>query len=100
MERANPIIVLLGFIAIILVFAVANLIPDGLYVAKHEGDVLHLLDIIGRMLVGQVPHQDFLTPIGALAFYPIVWSVGDSGGIAQGYAVAQVGVLLAIAPAA
>ena len=46
-------------------------LQDGLVLTSHWGDALHLIDILERVAGGQRPHQDFVTPIGALAFLPI-----------------------------
>ena len=39
-------------------------------------DTLFILDILSRVSVGETPHVDFTTPIGALPF----WAVGRGGG--------------------
>ncbi len=51
-------------------------------ISNHEGDALHAADIVLRMARGEVPHFDFHTPIGFLAFLPIVpftgWGLGSA----------------------
>ena len=66
--------VLFGFfVALIVAICGAAYLKGGLYLGKHEGDTFHLLQIIFRMADGQWPHLDFVTPIGAFAFWPFVW---------------------------
>lgn len=61
-----------------------------LFTERHEGDTLHLVAIVSRMLSGDVPHLDFMTPIGGLAFWPIVWTSGLAGvGIGLAFIAAQ-----------
>jgi hypothetical protein len=68
----------------------AALLKGGFYIGKHEGDTLHMLEIVMRMAEGQWPHLDFMTPIGVLAFAPIAlflklgFPVGKSIFLAQG----------------
>ncbi len=40
-------------------------------IARHEGDMLHLSELILRMTSGQLPHLDYMTPIGDLAIRPM-----------------------------
>jgi len=39
------------------------------------------MQIVFRMADGQIPHLDFMTPIGALAFWPIAMLVKSGLGI-------------------
>lgn len=63
-------------------YAFVLLNKGGLYISKHEGDTLHLLQMLLRMGQGDWPHLDFVTPIGVLAFAPISaflkagWGIG------------------------
>lgn len=41
------------------------------FIGKHEGDALHLADILLRMAQGQALHGDVMTPIGIMAFAPM-----------------------------
>lgn len=71
MSRPNSIVltgILLGFIAVL---AGLPYLKGGLYLDSHEADVYHLMDILFRMVDGQLPHLDFTTPLGILAFFPI-----------------------------
>lgn len=65
---------LAGFLALfVLGYGGLSWLADGLYLDTHEGDSYHLLDILTRMSNGAVPHLDFVTPLGAMTFWPIHW---------------------------
>ncbi len=51
--------------------ALITLLPSGLTITGHEGDLMHMLDASLRMVDGELPHLDFMTPIGILGFAPI-----------------------------
>ena len=78
-----------NFLVYILSLAVllggVGVLKGGLYVDQHEGDMLHLIDIVLRMAGGQVAHVDFMTPLGGLAFLP--FSTLVSAGIGVGTAL-------------
>lgn len=75
---ARPAPLLLGLLALFGVIALLLLAPGRMTVSTMEGDVLHLLDGVTRMRMGQWPHVDFATPLGALAYLPVsAW--GDLG---------------------
>lgn len=59
----------------------AAVLKGGLYLGKHEGDTLHLMQVVFRMAEGQVPHLDFMTPLGLMAFWPIAKLVEAGSGI-------------------
>ena len=90
MSRPNPAVLFGFFVAVIVAMCGAALLKGGFYVGKHEGDTLHMLDIVMRMAEGQWPHLDFMTPVGALAFAPVAlfvklgFPVGKSIFLAQG----------------
>lgn len=66
-------------------------------VGKHEGDTLHLVDMVLRMgLAGQVPHLDFMTPIGIGATWPIAAFVAAGLGVGHAFLAAQIAVALAL----
>ncbi len=86
--------VLTVFLTLILVaMGGVTILKGGLYVGKHEGDTLHLMQIVFRMADGQTPHLDFMTPIGALAFWPIAMLV--KAGLGVGMAIIWSQVLVA-----
>lgn len=69
------------------------------FVTFHEGDVLHTMQISFRMLEGEVPHLDFLTPIGEMAFAPIVVLLNAGFGIGSALLYSQILMALLWFPA-
>ena len=85
-----------GMAVVALVMALAPLAAGGLYVTQHEGDTLHLADLVLRMAdAGQLPHLDFMTPIGVLALWPI--AVFAKLGLGLGHAIFAAQALMAAA---
>ncbi len=73
-----------------LALALAPFLAGGLYVSQHEGDTLHLADMVLRMAeAGQVPHLDFMTPIGIGALWPIAVFVKAGLGLGHAFFAAQ-----------
>jgi len=99
MGRANPTLLLGFFVAVIVALCGASLLKGGFYIGKHEGDTFHLLQIVFRIADGQVPHQDFMTPIGVLAFAPIALFVAFGYGIGLSIILAQTLVAVVFLPA-
>ncbi len=98
MSRFNPI-VLTGFLLVFIVlYGGVSWLAGGLYLDTHEGDSYHFLDILLRMAGGQVPHLDFMTPLGILSFLPIVliMQAGLSAGAAT--VLSQIAVALVLLP--
>lgn len=82
------------FLVAVLAIEAALLLGKGvLLIDQHEGDALHLLQIVLRMVGGEVPHVDFTTPIGVLAFAPVSSLIGL--GVGAGKAVMGGMVLVA-----
>jgi hypothetical protein len=98
MSRANSVTVFGLLLGLLVVLGGTALLKGGLYVGKHEGDTLHLIEIVFRMAQGEIPHLDFMTPIGALAFAPIVVFVKAGFGIGMAVLWAQVLVAAAMLP--
>ncbi len=65
---------------------------------SFDGDAIHMAQIVLRMADGQVPHQDFVTPLGVMAFLPIVWLVQAGVGIGTAFAYAPILMGLFLAP--
>jgi len=99
MSRANPTVLFGFFVALIVAFCGAALLKGGFYIGKHEGDTFHLMQIIFRIEQGQVPHRDFMTPIGVLAFAPIALFVKLGYGIGTSIMLAQTLVAVVFLPA-
>ncbi len=90
MNNSKTTIVATFILAILVAMASATVLKGGLYVGKHEGDTLHLMQIVFRMANGEIPHLDFMTPIGALAFWPIAMLVKAGQGIGMAIIWTQV----------
>ena len=90
MSRPNPLVLFSILLASLAGFAWIGLRPGALLISAHEGDTYHLLDILFRMDRGQVPHQDFMTPIGILAFLPITAFMERGFGVGQSILFSQV----------
>ena len=99
MTRPSPGFLGVFLIAVALVLAGAGLAKGGLYIGKHEGDTLHLLQIVLREARGQWPHLDFQTPIGVLATAPIALFVWLGAGIGHAILYAQALVAVLALPA-
>ena len=56
------------------------------------------MQIVFRMADGQIPHLDFMTPIGALAFWPIAMLVKSGLGIGMAVIWSQVIAALIFLP--
>ena len=88
-----------AFLAVLIgVFGGVALAKSGLYLDRHEGDAAHMIEILLRMLDGQVPHLDFSTPIGILAFLPILLLSKSGMGLGQAFLAAQVLIAVILAP--
>jgi len=90
MSRPNPVILTAFLAMIVLVMGGAAVLKGGLYIDKHDGDAMHLMEIVFRMAEGQVPHLDFMTPIGALAFWPVALLVMSGMGVGMAFLWSQV----------
>lgn len=75
------------------------LIKGALYITVHELDTVHLVDALMRMAEGQVPHVDFMTPIGILSFLPIVVPMGWGAGVGEALLWGQALLAVALLPA-
>lgn len=98
MGRISPIRYIVFLAVLILVLGGAGLAKGGLYLTQHEGDATHMVDVLLRMGLGQVPHLDFSTPIGIFAFLPIRWMMDAGLGVGQAFVAAQVLIAVLFAP--
>lgn len=85
--------------AVLVVLAGVSILKGGYYLGKHEGDTLHLLQMVLRMAEGEVPHLDFVTPIGLLAMAPIALFVKLGFGAGSAILWSQALVALVFLPA-
>ena len=90
MMQKKPTILTIFLLLVLFFMGGVAVLKGGLYIAKHEGDTLHLMEIVFRMAEGQTPHIDFMTPIGALAVWPIVVLVKLGSGIGMAVIWSQV----------
>ena len=65
---SRTVIAWIALVALWGAMAVALVLPGALSITKHSGDALHMIAIMERLAQGQLPHLDFQTPIGILAF--------------------------------
>lgn len=91
--------ILAVFMAVLLaVYAGLTFAKGGFYIGKHEGDTLHLLQMMFRMQQGEWPHLDFMTPIGILAFAPIIVFLNAGLGAGQSILAGQFLVAICLFP--
>lgn len=92
--RAAAVKPLAGGLAVFaVVLAVAPFWAGGLFVTQHEGDTLHLADLVLRMAEkGQMPHRDFMTPLGIAGLWPIAAFVQAGLGFGHAFLAAQAAV--------
>ncbi len=96
MDRAGASKFFLYLIGIVVLFGGLQLAKGGLYLDRHEGDALHLIEIILRMADGQWPHLDFMTPLGVAAFLPMANFVKAGFGIGTSILLAQLAFAAAL----
>ncbi len=98
MGRAEPFL-LAGLLALFaLAYGALPWLAGGLYLDAHEGDTYHLLDVLARMADGEVPHLDFVTPLGALAFWPLHGFIEAGHGAGTAFVLAQLSVAFVLWP--
>jgi hypothetical protein len=75
-------------------------VTDGaVLVMSFDGDAVHMAQIVLQMAAGQVPHLDFQTPLGAMAFLPIVRLMKLGFGIGSAFAYAPIYIGMVALPA-
>ena len=84
----------------ILALGGISVLKGGFFIGKHEGDTLHLMEIVIRMAAGELPHEDIMTPLGILGFLPISLFVAAGMGVGQAILWGQVLAALVVAPMA
>ncbi len=83
---------------LVAAMAALQLSKGGFYIARHEGDTLHMLEIVLRMMRGDWPHLDFVTPIGIFAFLPMLLFIWLGFGIGMAFLLGQFLVALLVLP--
>ncbi|MBV7378969.1 DUF2029 domain-containing protein [Maritimibacter dapengensis] len=99
MGKANGARLALVLVGVLVVLAGTTLLKGAYFLGKHEGDTLHLLQMVFRMAEGDWPHLDFVTPIGALAVAPIAWLVSLGMGVGHAILWSQALVAAVMLPA-
>ncbi|MGB3147602.1 MAG: hypothetical protein WBA91_07575 [Paracoccaceae bacterium] len=99
MALNNPRLLALIFLALVLALGGMPFLMGGLYLDKHEGDTIHMADMILRMAQGEVPHLDFMTPIGIAATAPIALFSHLGLGLGHAFFAGQMLVGLMLLPA-
>nr|WP_323777343.1 hypothetical protein [Amylibacter sp.] len=89
----------LFLIGLLAVLAMMRSNSGAVLIMSFDGDAIHMAQIVLRMQAGQVPHLDFLTPLGAMAFLPIVWLMDLGFGVGGAFAYAPVMIALVMLPA-
>ncbi len=99
MSRQNPAALAVFLLSVLGILGGVALMKGGFYLGKHEGDTIHLVDMLLRMAEGQRPHQDFMTPIGVLSLAPMALFVALGAGVGHAIIYAQILVALVLFPA-
>ncbi|MCB1328759.1 MAG: hypothetical protein KDK28_04550 [Maritimibacter sp.] len=99
MTRPSPARLAAFLLAVTAVLAGAALAKGGLYVDAHDGDTLHLLQIVLSEAQGRWPHRDFQTPVGLFATAPIALFVRLGAGVGHAVIYAQILVAVLALPA-
>ncbi len=77
-------------IVLIAILGSAPFLKGAFYLGKHEGDTMHLAELVLRMADGQWPHLDFMTPIGVLALAPMVVFIKAGAGLGHAIFYSQI----------
>lgn len=72
MSSANPRRMAIVLAVLTGLLLLPFLLADSLYITSYEGDTLHTIEIVLRVLDGERQHIDFPTPLGFLGFAPII----------------------------
>ncbi|MGV6812020.1 MAG: hypothetical protein ACWA47_07230 [Brevirhabdus sp.] len=99
MSRAHPLKLAAYLAAVIVVFGGMAMIKGAFLVGQHEGDVLHIAQIMLLIGDGMQPHHDFLTPIGFLAFWPMQVLMSAGLPLGKAFFLSQVFVSATLLPA-
>ncbi|MEM1236099.1 MAG: hypothetical protein AAGI10_03945 [Pseudomonadota bacterium] len=86
----RSLLTLTAVLGLWVAFALALAWPGGLFVTKHSADAVHMVAIADRIAQGDLPHLDFMTPIGILAFWPISMVIRLGFDVGQAFLFAQI----------
>ncbi|MBT8476948.1 MAG: hypothetical protein KJO78_15910, partial [Alphaproteobacteria bacterium] len=73
MSSANPRWMAIFLAVLLIVLMAPFVLAQKLFVMVYEGDALHTIEIVLRLVEGERQHIDFQTPIGILSFLPAVF---------------------------
>lgn len=76
-------------------FTIGRVNDGSVLIMSFQGDALHMAQTVLRVSAGEVPHRDFQTPLGVMAFLPIsgLHNIGFGIGKAFAYAPSLLGVI-------
>ena len=72
----------LFLLVVLAIVGIAMGLPTRVAIEQHEGDLFHMIDAGLRLQAGEIPHLDFMTPLGILSIAPMALflSLGFAGG--------------------
>lgn len=96
--KLSPLTYLVLLLIALVVQAGLTLWPGALSMTGHEIDYLQSVDIAYRIADGDVPHRDFMTPLGVLSFLPMVPFLKAGHGPGMAYLLSQLAVAAILLP--
>jgi len=69
-------------------FTIGRVNDGSVLIMSFQGDALHMAQTVLRVANGEIPHRDFQTPLGIMAFLPISTLVNLGFGIGKAFAYA------------
>jgi hypothetical protein len=98
MKKSGSLGLVLFLLGVVALLGLTPFLKGAFYLGKHEGDTLHMAEIVLRMARGEWPHLDFMTPIGMLAMAPIALFVAFGVTMGKAIFLAQLMVALLLLP--
>lgn len=89
----------LFLVGLLFLLSLARMNDGSLLILSFDGDAIHMAQVVLRMVDGHIPHQDFRTPLGVMAFLPMVWLVNVGAGVGAAFAYAPVFLGFILLPA-
>ncbi|MCP5086824.1 MAG: hypothetical protein GY952_08495 [Rhodobacteraceae bacterium] len=90
MSRISSLRYVFFLIGVFFLLALGRLNAGHVLIMSFDGDALHMAQIVFRMADGEIPHLDFQTPLGAMAFLPITFFLGLGHDLGSAFAFAPV----------
>jgi len=84
---------------ILALLSLARVNDGSVLILSFDGDAVHMAQVVTRILGGEIPHQDFHTPLGVMAFLPIVFLMELGAGLGSAFGYAPVLIALLSLPA-